>query len=98
KVEVATSRDDVCALARLRGDRPVLEEEHGLHRAARGGGEKAEGSAGDTHGPVAVVAARGVVEGHARALDRAGPAHREPASVEEVDPGLERHRRAAGDG
>src|SRR5947208_4677517 len=98
EVEAAATRNDVRTLARFRGDRPVLEEEHSLHRSARGGGEKAEGATGDTHGPIAVAGARGVVESHARALDRALSAHRQPASVEDVDAGLERHHGAAGDG
>src|SRR5947208_11690331 len=98
EVEAAATRNDVRTLARLRGDRPVLEEEHSLHRSARGGGEKAEGATGDSHGAVGVLAARGVVEGHPRALNRAVSAHRQPASVEDVGAGLERHRRAGGDG
>src|SRR3989454_583119 len=97
EVEVAATRNDVCALARLRDDRPVLEEEDSLRRSARGGVEEAEGATGEIHGPVGVLALRGVVEGHARALDRAVSAHRQPASVEDVDARLERHRRAAAD-
>src|SRR5262249_33584092 len=95
--EARATGDDVGGRAPLRRDRPVLEEEHALHRPVRGGGEEAEGAAGETHGPVGVLPAPGEVEGHPAALDRAVSAHREPAAVEDVDAGLERHHGAAAD-
>src|SRR5438046_154772 len=92
EAEGAATGDGV---GRARRDRSVLEEEHPLHRSARGGGERSHGAAADGHGLVPVGAASGVVEGDARAVDRATPAHAEAASVEDVGARHERHVGAA---
>src|SRR5437867_4290572 len=82
-------------IGRARRDRSVLEEEHPLHRSARGGGERSAGAAADGHRLVPVAAASGVVEGDPRAAYRAAPAHAEAAPVEDVGARHEGHVGAA---
>src|SRR5438477_3557824 len=88
EAEGAATRNGV---GRARRDRSVLEEEHPLHRSARGGGERSAGAAADGHWLVPVGAASGVVEGDPRAAYRAAPAHAEAAPVEDVGARHEGH-------
>src|SRR6266436_5457168 len=88
EAECAATGDGV-GLARR--DRSVLEEEDRLHGSAGGGGEHAHGAAADRQGLVRIVGAPGVVEGNATPVDGAATAHREAASVEDVETGQERH-------
>src|SRR5438876_7753413 len=78
-------------VSQARRDRSVLEEEHPLHRSARGGGERSAGAAADGHRLVRVGAASGVVEGDAGAVDGPASAHAEAASVEDVGARHEGH-------
>src|SRR5438876_10178428 len=82
-------------VGRARRDRSVLEEEHPLHRSARGGGERSAGAAADGHWLVPVGAASGVVEGDPRAVDGPASAHAEAAPVEDVGARHEDHVGAA---
>src|SRR5438876_1345042 len=74
-----------------RRDRSVLEEEDRLHGSAGGGGEHSHGAAADRQGLVRIAGAPGVVEGDSSPVDGAATAHREAASVEDVEAGQERH-------
>src|SRR5262249_36474108 len=82
--------DGVVPVRAAPADCPISEEEYRLHGSARGSRERSRRATADVHGPRRVARGRGVEESDAGTVDRA-PGYLEAASVEDVDPGRERH-------